>query len=276
MARAALLLLLLPSLALAQLTVTETSDDLDDERINIAECEATLQSNFVFNWTITTTPATTSVELRISDTSGCALPSENSAVKTQTLGTFTGATGTSAVQSAPNLAQQLAFACRAGSSRSLHVCAIGSNGATATQTVTAIVPVDTSVPTKPRVLSVSPGEGALDVVWELSSNANRYIVEATPQGGGSPVRSEEITGNSQRVSGLVNGTPYEVRVFGISEAGNASTASDPLVETPQEVNDFWEAYRVAGGDEQGGCGVGGAGALALLGLVPLALRRRAK
>jgi hypothetical protein len=261
-----------PSLALAQDTVSETSDSLDDERINIAECDATIRSSFVFNWTFSTSPATTSVELRISDTANCPVDTESGTETTVVLQTISGPTGTSTSRSASDLVRQLAFACDAGTSRSLHVCAVGTNGTTPT-TQSAIVPVDTALPTKPTVLSLAVGEGALDVRWQLESNAVRYRVEATEQGTTNVSRSPEVTGDSRRISGLRNGVPYEVRVVGISEAGNESTPSEPLVGTPQLVNDFWEGYRSAGGSEQGGCGTGGAGALALLGLVPLALRR---
>ncbi len=87
------------------------------------------------------------------------------------------------------------------------------------------------------------------------------------------LKSQEVTASGARVTGLVNGTTYAVNVVAISSGGNESVPSNYLEEAAKYFADFWQAYQDAGGREQGGCG-GGAGALAPLALLPLALRRR--
>lgn len=66
----------------------------------------------------------------------------------------------------------------------------------------------------------------------------------------------------------------------VDAVGNRGTLSDVRCATPQEVTDFYEAYKAAGG--QGGGGYctfglerpGSVAALTLLALVGLSLRRR--
>lgn len=106
----------------------------------------------------------------------------------------------------------------------------------------------------------------------------------------------EITGNSGTTinatgvggSPLKNGTSYAVAVAATDAYGNVGTLSDVICETPEETNDFWDAYRTAGGQAGGGfCSTSGpgvpGGSLAVLGIVlacalsPLRrVRRRAK
>jgi|GEM_PF-3376526 len=62
-----------------------------------------------------------------------------------------------------------------------------------------------------------------------------------------------VTGDSHKISGLTNGVLYEIRARTIDAAGNYSFDwSEPVYGTPQQVDDFWEAYKRNGGDEKGG------------------------
>jgi len=136
-------------------------------------------------------------------------------------------------------------------------------------------------PTAPTGVNVEPGEGRLIVTWTASTGgavlADRYFARATPVGGGSSIDSGTTNGTRATITGLANGTPYDVVVFALSVGGNPSDASAAAEGTPIETDDFWEFYRnQPGAHEEGGCGVGGEGPLALLGISALlaALRRR--
>jgi hypothetical protein len=80
------------------------------------------------------------------------------------------------------------------------------------------------------------------------------------------------------ISGLINGQQYEIYMVAIDDAGNYSAASNKLQATPQNVHDFYERYRCAGGKEEGGFGCSSAGAtllpLSALAALGLLLRRR--
>jgi hypothetical protein len=137
-------------------------------------------------------------------------------------------------------------------------------------------------PNAPVLQSVTPGEGALNVKWDAPSPVvnEYYVVEAgTPDPGGVVTAfSNPVTGRELRVRGLTNGDVYTVQVRAFSDADNPSP--DPLPQitaSPAAVSDFWDTYQgdPFRGREQGGCGTGGVGVLALAGLLAVvALRRR--
>lgn len=274
--------LLVPSLALAQVTVTETGDSPDGV-VNIAECQGLTnnRSTMSFRWTIAGTTFS-QVEVRISDTSGCPLPSSNSTAQTASLGTFPNNTNTTSIASTDALSRINipTSACTAGPNLTVNVCviprdALGNEVAGSTMTGTFLL--DRFIPARPEQVSVTPGDRALRVSWPpVSGSLVTYRVEATPVGvpGASPIRSSESNDTSIRLGGLQIGQEYSVVVVSISEGGNESSPSDPVLGTPVEVDDFWRLYRNAGGAEEGGCSTTGAGSLALLAFVPFALRRR--
>lgn len=77
-----------------------------------------------------------------------------------------------------------------------------------------------------------------------------------------------ITGNSgsgataDSVNGapLTNGTQYAVSVAATDALGNVGRLSDPICETPEETNDFWQKYKDSGGQAGGGfCSTSGPG-----------------
>jgi hypothetical protein len=91
------------------------------------------------------------------------------------------------------------------------------------------------------------------------------------------------TQRSARITGLQNGIPYLVGVAAIDFSGNASPITKVFLQTPVATRDFYNGYREAGGQAQGGfCAFGGrAGrgvtpvfALATLALVIRGLARR--
>jgi hypothetical protein len=286
MPRAALLLWFLPSLALAQaatagsVVATETSDR-PDEVINLAECNGTTSSTCVFSWTLTTASALQSrAVFYVSDnTTDCTLQTDSGTQRTVQLQEFSGAaaSGTTNTFAMDQLLRTSPLAVNCSANVTLQLCVYGLDGSgnrLANATALGTLRVDVTKPGKPVIRGVDRGEAALFVRWDSVSGADRYRVEATPAGGTSVARSEETDATDVRVGGLVNGQTYDLRVIAISEGGNESDPSDAAQQAPSEVNDFWEAYKRGGGNEQGGCGVGGFGALALLGLVPLALRLR--
>jgi len=278
-----LALLLLPALASAQVTVVESSDfpNGSDQIINISECKAEVRSQFSISWKVPTTAGTVStIDIRISDTAGCPLASTSNTAKTTSLGTSTSTSGALAsARAASDLAAAVGIVCGNGSLQSVNICAVALSGGTelTNATQSATIQFDQVTPSKPQISSVTPGDSALDVSWDPVSSANRYQLTVTPQAGGSPVQSGELTNTtSHRQGNLVNGTPYNVTVAAISIGGNRSADSDPVAGTPVLVNDFWRLYRSDGGREQGGCGTRGAGplSLVLLALAVLVLRWR--
>jgi hypothetical protein len=62
---------------------------------------------------------------------------------------------------------------------------------------------------------------------------------------GSSTRSYELRG-------LENNQPYMLSVVAEDEFGNKSVIGEIVCETPQEVDDFWEVYKKAGGGDDGG------------------------
>jgi Synergist-CTERM protein sorting domain-containing protein len=274
--------LLAPSLALAQVTITETGDQ-PDEVINIAECQGATgaTSRLAFQWAFTNVTFT-DVEVKVSDTSGCPDTTENSTARTSSLGTFTGTTTTTNAFAAPDLLSRIGVpsaSCDAGANITVNVCVIPRNatGGVISGTITGTFLFDRARPPTPTAPTVTPGDGALRVSWTaVAGSGLTYRVEATPQGvaGAVPVRSEEVTGTSVRLGSLEIGTPYDVVVIAISEGGNESAASPQVTGIPVQVDDFWRLYRNAGGAEEGGCSTAGASTLALLAFVPFALRRR--
>jgi MYXO-CTERM domain-containing protein len=141
--------------------------------------------------------------------------------------------------------------------------------------------IQVGFPNPPTGVSAGPGDTRLQVSWTASTGgavlADRYVARATAVGGTETIESDETTGTSTTISGLQNGTQYEVRVFALSIGGNESEESDPALGTPVPVDDFFDVYRRdPGAREEGGCGTGGAGPLGLVAVGLVALLRRRK
>jgi hypothetical protein len=54
------------------------------------------------------------------------------------------------------------------------------------------------------------------------------------------------------LSGLTNGTVYQIKVVAVDEAENESADSEVATGTPMPMADYWEYYHSEGGEEQGG------------------------
>ena len=273
-------LLLVPSFALAQVTITETGDKPDGV-VNIAECQGATgaTSRIAIQWTISGT-AFTDAEVRISDTSGCPVNGDNLTAKTSVIDVFP-PTVTTTTLAAPDAMTRIGIdsaACESGANVTVQICVVPNTGTTTSTTIRGSFLLDRARPPTPTVApNVTPGDGALRVSWDpVSGSGLTYRAEATPTDtpDAVPVRSEEVTGTSVRIRGLEVGRQYNVVLIAISQGGNESERSPIAIGTPVVVDDFWRLYQNAGGGEEGGCSTTGGGTLALLALVPLALRRR--
>jgi hypothetical protein len=152
--------------------------------------------------------------------------------------------------------------------------------------------VEVGPPSIPVITSVQPGQNALIVNWRDGTDstvaAATYTVEAL-QSDCVPVPAlagcvdkdvhtvnTKDSSKSARVDGLAVGLEYQVVVKAISGGGLTSLASAPDFGTPIDVKDFWALYKDAGGLENGGCGGGASGLLAILAVAGMVrgLRRR--
>ncbi len=131
----------------------------------------------------------------------------------------------------------------------------------------------------------SPGDSQLSVAvvagtttpTETATTGVTYTVSCSAPG----ATTSTATGNAGNIvcAGLTNGLAYVVTATGTSAAGNpgvnSTTHAAGTDTTPLPFTDFWSTYKSAGGVEQGGCGTGGAGALApALAVVALLVARR--
>lgn len=139
-------------------------------------------------------------------------------------------------------------------------------------------------------VNVGTGDSKLRVSWDASTgggtNADHYIAAAYLRGqspatqqhpvADTPVATQNVTGTSATITGLANGTDYDVFVTPFSIGGNPGTPSGPVPGTPNPSADFWTVYKDRGGVEQGGCASGSGGVLALAAIGALAALRRRK
>ncbi len=174
------------------------------------------------------------------------------------------------------------FVCTEGTGdQTVHVCVEYHPTSTGGRKGGAIGQLKVSLTRPPAptgTLVVTPGDGALNLTWSaVNDSAVKSYLLIAKQGGSEVARRETTSTDNVRVSGLQNGVTYDLEVYSLSEAKNRSAGNLTGQGTPQPVDDFWEFYRnQPGAHEQGGCGAGGAGPLALLGLAALLapLRRR--
>jgi hypothetical protein len=134
---------------------------------------------------------------------------------------------------------------------------------------------DTEPPTAPAITNLVVKDSALTVTVSNSSDTDFVYLQA--MGGADTdfghdtqiIVADTETGTIQ---GLQDGVSYQVRAYAVDAAGNASGFSDVQTATPLHSTGFWDAYRTAGGGEQG-CAAAGAGPV-LLGVLMLLFRRR--
>ena len=298
--RAALLFCLLPSLAVSQTSgqilasenSTTGSGGRNDGNINIAECAGTgaggIADAMTFNWVLNTTTPTTGSTLTLylaKADIGCP---PTATAKTPLESPLPNTVTTSGpYQVASQLIGPLGITnCASGALTTLNLCVTELTGTTETARAVGTMVLDGTTPSIPVVTGATPGDGALNVAWDAGTggsgvSASYKVLATAPAGCVAPACAEshlsgEVTGStSYRMTGLTNKVTYDVRVIAFTEAGNPSADySAPFPGTPQPVDDFWTHYQAAGGREQGGCGLGGDGPLALLALLPLVARLR--
>ncbi len=134
---------------------------------------------------------------------------------------------------------------------------------------------DTKPPATPSIDTVTVKDASLQIGVTYSSDSEFVYVEAKGAGEADFGHSTQIVvadTSSGTISGLVNGTTYDLRAYAVDAAGNVSGYSDIVSATPLHTTGFWEAYRRAGGQAQGCSAVWGAPVLA--GALLLLLRRR--
>lgn len=296
MLRRAALLCLLPKLALAQasigkVTIAESSDA--DGYVNLTECTGNTTDNLTLTWQVAsnnvppaTVPPSTPVNLTISTDSGC--PPSSSAVVWKPAsppdagGSASGSFPTSGTLPIVTVLTQLNLNTCASQRTTLYACAAMTIGST-TYTAQGNIVLDTQLPPAPTLTGVAPGDSALIASFTAGTSggatpaaSDHYQAQATGPDG-VPHLSGITNSSPARIDGLTNGVAYDVVVFAFNAAGNQSAASSTGSGSPEPVVDFWQAYKLDGGREQGGCGAGSAGGLAailaVLGLA-LALRRR--
>ena len=147
------------------------------------------------------------------------------------------------------------------------------------------------------VPDLDPGESRIEVRWMPIDGITDYAIyystdeaafaASTPEERVDGLRvttREGLDDDASSVtatisSGISLGERYYVMVVPVNREGNPGLLTNTIVEgVAQPTNDFWEAYRGAGGVEQGGyCGAAGGAAGAwwlIAGWIPWARRRR--
>ena len=293
-------LAVVPALGRAQtaagtMTFTETNvaggGGRNDKVINIAECTGngdTLQ----LDWTMTTAWASTWSTYRLFATtaSDCSSATTNLLAPDVAV-SANSATGTVAgVDVRTKITAPLGVTCGGTPPSTIRLCAsvYDTNAAAVGVTATMVVAFDFALPDPPIGVGTTPGDGALNVSWTGATSgaatATSFTATATAvapaagqtcNAGGASGGSCTVTGGTScRIGGLTNFACYQVTVIGFSDSNNPSAASAAATGVPVPVDDFWKHYQDAGGREQGGCGLGGDGPLALLALLPLVARLR--
>lgn len=149
---------------------------------------------------------------------------------------------------------------------------------------------DTQPPTAPSIGSTSAFDGTARISFTADSDTSEVFAQARlvpdggfPDGGDADLgfetrASASATATGVKLTGLVNNTTYQVRLFAKDAAGNQSPMSDPPVEVmPVRTIGFWGAYRDAGGTDQAGCtSVPAAWPVGALALSALLMRMRAR
>jgi hypothetical protein len=296
--RATLLLLLLPATALGQVTGGTVTALVTTQGItgqaNRADCSSAT-TTATWNVIATGTQQNASDKWRIATGSGNTCSS--------TVPTAIGSSGgyvqdvamSSTTQSITGvlvgtMATVGGVSCTGPSDQAVGLCVywLPAGSTTGAVLVSGTFNFQTAIPPAPVINGVTPGDSQLTVsvspgtatTTETATTGVTYTVTCSASG----ATTSTGTGNAGNIvcGNLTNGTAYTVTATGTSAAGNAGVNSTVhpagADTTPLPFSDFWTTYKgaPANGVEQGGCGTGGAGALApalaLLGL--LAARRR--
>ncbi len=283
-------LLLAVSTAVSPALAGAATLTLDDATISRAECVDRASQDIQLTWDFSSSSGA-QYQILASNASGCSTSSSTSSITTGTLVDGISASSTSGTYpSSGDSALPLSDAFSAagyspgdctGEDTQIYLCVeLLSSSGDVVATASARLKVQLASPPAPTSVATTAGENALNVSWSAgtatsSASATSRTYRAFAAAGGLTFESSETSGKSARITGLDNGTTYDVTVLAYSESGNASDPSELTFGAPVAVNDFWEQYQQGGGSENGGCEHGRAGPLALLGVVlALALVRR--
>ena len=102
-------------------------------------------------------------------------------------------------------------------------------------TFTILEAPTTTAPRTPGNLVLSPGNARISASWDASSGATSYAVRYRTDGSGSWTTISSITGTSRTITGLTNGTAYEVQVRATNAHGSSSWSASQRA-TPLAVN----------------------------------------
>jgi uncharacterized protein (TIGR03382 family) len=287
--RATLLLSLLPGIALGQVgsVAAFVTSQGTTGQANRTECASTTS---VATWTIASTGITFAAgdKWRLSTSQGAC----STTVPTTFLVDATASTTPQTVTGVfvQQMGTEGSVSCTGANDQQINLCVyyvptgtIPTNPIVFTNTFN----FQTAVPPAPTITGVSPGDSQLSVSvvpgtatsTETANSGVTYTVSCAAPG----ATTSTATGNAGNIvcSGLTNGLSYAVTATGRSAAGNSGATSatyGPAPNTtPLPFVDFWNTYKNApnNGVEQGGCGTGGAGAIApALALLALLLTRR--
>lgn len=90
---------------------------------------------------------------------------------------------------------------------------------------------ETFRPAQVGTVSVTAGDGTLGISWAAAANASSYLVEYRPTGSTGAWSSTTVTGASASLTGLTNGTSYDVRItarnMGFSATPSATVMGSP-------------------------------------------------
>lgn len=132
----------------------------------------------------------------------------------------------------------------------------GTAGAcTVSQASSLTLTYDTKPPVSPVIESVGAQDGALKVKVSATSETQTVHVDVREQGSADFREKAKITiasSTTATVSGLVNGTTYDVQARAEDAAGNISAPSELAAGTPRRTLGFWARYQDAGGGQRGG------------------------
>jgi len=160
-----------------------------------------------------------------------------------------------------SLDKLIGSACDSGDSGDAHLyLVIQESGAQTTSSKTVDVTVDLKRPDPPEVTEVTGGDARFTVEWDDSGaeDDTKYIVywstDAISDTEADGVHHKSgFTGSSATIdSGVSNDETLHVAVVAVDEADNESVLSNSLTVTPEQTEDFWEAYQAAGGTDPGG------------------------
>ncbi|MEW6430872.1 MAG: MXAN_2561 family MXYO-CTERM-anchored protein [Myxococcota bacterium] len=135
---------------------------------------------------------------------------------------------------------------------------------------------DTLPPSPPTITGIEALDQSATVSFTVGSDATSVTAEVRAQGSATFVSGGEVVATAGRiqVTGLANGTTYDIQLRARDEAGNVSAGSNVQSVTPIKTIGFWGAYRYKGGTDQGGCGTAPGLSLPALALLTLLRRRR--